>query len=54
MAPRKNYTLDQIEAVKNGEKIASAAQRFGVPRITLHDKITRRTSIGCSMGPSTK
>lgn len=57
MAPRKKYTPDQmekaVEAVNNGEKVAVAAERFGVPRITLHDKITGKTSIGCAMGPST-
>ncbi|KAI8438153.1 hypothetical protein MSG28_010777 [Choristoneura fumiferana] len=57
MAPRKNYTPDQlekaVEAVKNGEKVAVAAKRFGVPRITLHDKISGRTTMGCAMGPST-
>ncbi|KAI8442433.1 hypothetical protein MSG28_005947 [Choristoneura fumiferana] len=53
----KKFTPDQlekaVESVKNGEKIAVAAKRFGVPRITLHDKISGRTTMGCAMGPST-
>ncbi|XP_064292244.1 uncharacterized protein LOC128672662 [Plodia interpunctella] len=57
MAPKKNYTPFQmaqaIEAVKRGEKIATAAKKFGVPRITLHDKITSKTPVTCSMGPGT-
>ncbi|RVE41584.1 hypothetical protein evm_013769 [Chilo suppressalis] len=57
MAPRKKYSHEQlekaVEAVKNGEKIAVAAKRFGVPRITLHDKIWGKTTMGCTMGPST-
>ncbi|VVC86933.1 unnamed protein product [Leptidea sinapis] len=54
---KKLHFTDQIEkaieAVSNGEKIAVTAQRFRVPRITLHGKITGKTPIGCSMEPST-
>ncbi|KAJ2949894.1 hypothetical protein O0L34_g11214 [Tuta absoluta] len=57
MAPKKNYTPLQmaqaIEAVKGGEKIATAANKYGVPRITLYDKISGKTPVECSMGPST-
>ncbi|CAB3232698.1 unnamed protein product [Arctia plantaginis] len=57
MAPRKKITPDQfekaVEAIKNGEKIVVAAKHFGVPRITLHDKISGITTMGCLMGPST-
>lgn len=35
MAPRKNYTPEQMEkAVQNGEIVAVAAKQFGVPRVT--------------------
>ncbi|KAI5638887.1 DDE superfamily endonuclease domain-containing protein [Phthorimaea operculella] len=57
MAPKKNYTPLQmakaIEAVKGGEKISTAANKYGVPRITLYDKISGKTPVECSMGPST-
>lgn len=57
MAPKKNYTPEQmgnaIEAVRKGEKIAKAAERFGVPRVTLHNKITGKSPLECSMGPAT-
>ncbi|XP_030020789.2 uncharacterized protein LOC115440557 isoform X1 [Manduca sexta] len=57
MAPKKNYTTRDmeraIEAVRNGEKVSVAAQRFGVPRITLRDKLTGKTPIYSTMGPST-
>ncbi|XP_013189681.1 uncharacterized protein LOC132903318 [Amyelois transitella] len=57
MAPKKSYTPLQmaqaITAVREGEKISTAAKKFGVPRITLHDKISGKTPIECSMGPST-
>lgn len=56
MAPKKDYTPLQmgkaIEAVRKGEKIATAAQMFGVPRVTLYNKITGKSPIECSMGPS--
>lgn len=57
MAPRREYTPEQmgkaIDAVRNGEKIAVAARKFGVPRITLYNKLTGKTQINCTMGPST-
>lgn len=57
MAPKKDYTPQQmnwaIEAVKKGLKISEAAKKFNVPRITLHNKITGKSPIECSMGPST-
>lgn len=59
MSPRKNYTPEQlkkaVEAVKIGEKIAIPAKRFGVLRITLHDKISGKKTkkqLG-AVGPST-
>lgn len=42
-----------VEAVRKGEKTATAAKKFGVPRITLHDKISGKTPVECSMGPKT-
>ncbi|XP_045506197.1 uncharacterized protein LOC123702475 [Colias croceus] len=42
-----------IEAVKKGEKITTAANKYGVPRITLYDKISGKTPVEYSMGPST-
>lgn len=57
MAPKKDYTPLQmgkaIEAVQKGEKIAIAAKKFGVPRITLYNKVTGKSPIECSMGPNT-
>ncbi|KOB51941.1 Uncharacterized protein OBRU01_26840 [Operophtera brumata] len=57
MAPRRNYTPEQMgkamEAVRRGEKVAVAALQYGVPRITLYNKVTGRTQIGCTMGPNT-
>lgn len=57
MAPKKDYTPFQmgqaIEAVRKGEKISTAAKRYGVHRITLYDKISGKTPIVCSMGPAT-
>lgn len=57
MAPRKNYTKEQmakaIEEVRKGEKISVAATRYGVPRITVHNKITGKSPIDCSLGPAT-
>lgn len=57
MAPKKEYTplqmCNAIEAVKNGEKVAIAAKRFGVPRITLYNKVSGKSPVVCPMGPST-
>lgn len=44
---------DAITAVQNGEPMATAAKRYGVPRITLHNKISGKTPMNCNMGPST-
>lgn len=55
MAPVKNYTPHQmglaIEAVRRGENVSSAAKKYGVPRITLRNKITGKSPAICSMGP---
>ncbi|KOB59708.1 19.5g1 protein, partial [Operophtera brumata] len=57
MAPKKDYTPSQmsqaVQAVTNGEKVAIAAKRFGVPRITLYNKITGKSPLECPMGPGT-
>lgn len=57
MAPKKNYTPIQIanaiNAVNNEGKMAKAAERYGVPRITLHNKVTGKSPKVCSMGPTT-
>lgn len=58
MAPTKDYKPEQmahaIEAVqKEGQSISAAAKRFGVPRITLHNKISGKSPMVCTMGPST-
>lgn len=57
MAPKKNYTPEQmgraLDAVRMGEKISTAALRFGVPRITLHNKVTGKSPAVCAMGPQT-
>ncbi|KAF9802935.1 hypothetical protein SFRURICE_015532 [Spodoptera frugiperda] len=56
-APRKDYTTEQmakaIEEVRKGEKISVAATRYGVPRITLHNKITGKSPVDCNLGPAT-
>ncbi|CAG4973401.1 unnamed protein product [Parnassius apollo] len=58
MAPKKDYKPEQmahaIEAVrKEGQSVSAAAKRFGVPRITLHNKISGKSPMVCTMGPST-
>ncbi|CAG5057384.1 unnamed protein product [Parnassius apollo] len=57
MAPRKNYTQEQmakaIEEVRQGQKISAAAVKYGVPRITLYNKITGISPVECNMGPDT-
>ncbi|XP_063626422.1 uncharacterized protein LOC134798019 [Cydia splendana] len=57
MAPIKKYSPEQmgwaIDAVRRGSNINDAAQRFNVPRATLHNKITGKSPKECSMGPST-
>lgn len=56
MAPKKDYTPQQmgqaIEAVRKGERVATAARKFNVPRVTLLNKVSGKTPINCSMGPS--
>ncbi|KAH9627760.1 hypothetical protein HF086_001774 [Spodoptera exigua] len=57
MGPRKDYTTAQmakaIEEVRKGEKISVAATRYGVPRITLRNKITGKSPVDCNLGPAT-
>ncbi|KAF9411724.1 hypothetical protein HW555_009553 [Spodoptera exigua] len=57
MPPRKDYMPEQmdkaIKAVRNGEKVAVAAKSFGVPRVTLYNKVSGKTPINCTMGPIT-
>ncbi|KAJ3641308.1 hypothetical protein Zmor_027820 [Zophobas morio] len=57
MAPRRNYTKEQmskvIDAVGRGMAIATAAKAFSVPRTTLLDKISGRSSLETKMGPKT-
>ncbi|KAJ3661313.1 hypothetical protein Zmor_005712 [Zophobas morio] len=57
MAPRRNYTKEQmskaIDAVGRGMAIATAAKAFSVPRTTLLDKISGRSSLETKMGPNT-
>lgn len=57
MAPKKDYTPVQmsqaIQAVKNGSKVAAAAKQYGVPRITLYNKISGISPQVCTMGPGT-
>lgn len=57
MAPTKNYTPEQmtraVEAVRSqGVSVRSAAKNFNVPRITLHNKLSGKSPLICSMGPS--
>lgn len=44
MTPKKDYTPEQmgnaIDAVRKGAKVSEAAVRYGVPRITLFNKVT--------------
>lgn len=57
MAPKKNYQPEQmsraVEAVKRGESVGAAAMRYGVPRITLRNKVTGKSPLECGMGPPT-
>ncbi|XP_049886788.1 uncharacterized protein LOC126381335 [Pectinophora gossypiella] len=57
MAPKKCYTPHQMglamEAVRRGESCSSAAKKYGVPRMTLRNKVTGKSPATCSMGPST-
>jgi hypothetical protein len=52
---RKQYADEEMKnailAVRSGvETITSAAKRFGVPRVTLHDKISGRYDENCRLG----
>ncbi|KAG6446114.1 uncharacterized protein LOC115440951 [Manduca sexta] len=55
MAPVKHYRPEQmlkaIEAVKKGSNVLRAAKKYGVPRITLRNKITGISPMVCGMGP---
>lgn len=42
-----------IEEVTKGMKISEASKKFDVPRTTLHNKITGKSPIECSMRPIT-
>jgi len=42
-----------IKAVEGGEKVASAAKRFQVPRKTLDDRVKGRVKHGTNPGPNT-
>ncbi|KAL3289911.1 hypothetical protein HHI36_023296 [Cryptolaemus montrouzieri] len=42
-----------MKAVSNGEKIAVAAKSFGVPRVTLYNKVPEKTPINCTLEPNT-
>lgn len=57
MAPKKNYTPEQmgraIDAVKRGETVGVASLKYGVPRITLRNKVTGKSPTVCAMGPAT-
>ena len=43
--------LSAMKAVEDGEKVSTAAKSFGVPRITLHDRVTGRIPHGKKPGP---
>ena len=40
-----------MKAVEDGEKVSTAARSFGVPRITLYDRVTGRIPHGKKPGP---
>ncbi|CAG4969627.1 unnamed protein product [Colias eurytheme] len=42
-----------LDAVRMENKISTAALRFGVSRITLHNKVTGKSPAVCAMGPQT-
>ncbi|XP_048003418.1 uncharacterized protein LOC125239779 [Leguminivora glycinivorella] len=42
-----------IEDVKKGSPIARAARKYGIPRITLSNKVNGKTARNCRMGPKT-
>ena len=43
--------LSAMKAVEDGEKVSTAARSFGVPRITLYDRVTGRIPHGKKPGP---
>lgn len=55
--PKKKYTEQQLfsalQAVKSGSSQFAAAKKFGVPRSTLHNKVTGKTLMGKKPGPTT-
>lgn len=57
MAPRFQYTeeamMKAVNAVNNGVSVRRAAIMFGVPRVTLLDKVRGRSPAIRKMGPST-
>lgn len=57
MAPKKNYTKDQLnaalDAIARGMPVATAAKTYSVPRVTLLYKSTGKLPVECRMGPST-
>lgn len=57
MACKRNYTSDQmakaIEAVEEGMPTATAAKKFGVPRVTLYYKTSGKSPKVCRFGPAT-
>ncbi|CAG5058953.1 unnamed protein product [Parnassius apollo] len=57
MAPKKNYTPHQMclamEAVRKGDSYSAAAEKYGVPRMTLRNKVTGKSPAVCHMGPPT-
>lgn len=54
---RKLYTKDDMSkafaAVQAGMPVATASKSFGVPRITLRNKVKGISPVVCTMGPST-
>lgn len=52
---RKMWTeesmLCAMKAVEDGERIATAAKTYDVPRITLHDRVHGRVTHGTKLGP---
>lgn len=57
MAAKRDYSKEQmsraIDAVQRGEKVSVAAIKYGVPRITLRNKVMEISPLDCNLGPST-
>lgn len=43
--------LSVIKAVEDGEKIVTAARSYGIPQISLHNRVSGKVIHGTKLGP---